>query len=129
MSGVALAFGRARRGARPSPCRVPVPHALPADAPAPRGRHVLLIGGMTWLLTVLMIAPEGFDYSLIEAQFGPISGGLLSRLLWILLLTCGVTVVVRRSRRAASLLRHVNPFLLLFVALVAASVLWSIEPR
>jgi O-antigen ligase len=128
MSGVALAFSRAAQHApQPRPAAAVLPlHVAPV---AQTGRHVLLIGGMTWLLTVLMIAPEGFDYSLVTAAFAPEAGGLTSRLMWLALLGCGIVVVLRRARRAATLLRYVNPFLLAFTVLVALSLIWSIEPE
>src|SRR6185436_3649497 len=87
-----------------------------------------MIAGMVWTLIVLMIVPEGFDYRVLLDASAPASGGLLSRALWLGLLGAAMAVIVWRGSLCSQLLRLLNPFLLLFVALALASVVWSIEP-
>jgi O-antigen ligase len=93
-------------------------------------RHSLLFAAVTSLLIVVMIAPDGFDYGAVMAigTGSPAEGGVISRALWLGLLLFGVFVVGRRAALAWLLARVMNPFLLLFVALAVASVIWSIDP-
>jgi O-antigen ligase len=58
----------------------------------------------------------------------PTQGTVASQAIWLMLLTVGGGLVIYRSGTALKLLRQVNPFLLVFYALVACSLLWSIEP-
>lgn len=107
----------------------------PAAAPAASGsllwaqddRHSWLIAGLVWLLLVLMIVPDGMDYAALLGN-APASGSPGSRLLWMGLLGAGVVIAIWRSGLTLLLLRRLNPFMLLFVCLVGASVAWSIEP-
>jgi O-antigen ligase len=91
-------------------------------------RHSLLLAGMIWILIVLMVVPEGFDYQGLVAGRTPGSGSALSRLLWLGLLTLAVLVVFWRAGLAWLLTATLNPFLLIIVALAFASVSWSIDP-
>jgi exopolysaccharide production protein ExoQ len=92
-------------------------------------RYSLLLAGLVWVLIVLLIVPEGFNYSILLDGQAPATGGPLSRVLWLgLLLSAGV-VIVWRAALAWRLLGTLNPFLLLFVALALASVVWSIAPE
>jgi len=91
-------------------------------------RHALLIGGMAWALLLLMIVPEGFDYEALNTGGAPVAGGTLSRLLWLALLGLGLATMVWRTAFAWLLARSLNPFLLVFVVLAAASVAWSMDP-
>lgn len=124
MNGVALAFSRAAAVAR-APRR-----AAAATAPGPvhDHRHFRLVGGMLWVLVVLMIVPEGFDYSTLATEGAPTAGGTASRLLWLALLGLGLAVILWRAAFAWLLVRWLNLFLLGFVILAAASVAWSIDP-
>jgi O-antigen ligase len=83
---------------------------------------------MVWVLIVFMIVPEGFDYAQDITSTIPTQGTPLSRATWLALLAFGALTVFRRRAQAAILLKQVNPYLLLFAALAASSVLWSIEP-
>ena len=78
-------------------------------------------------LIVFMIVPENFDYDSLGTPM-PESGNSTSRLIWIALLAGSTAVVLRYVRLSRMILGQVNPFFLVFVALAAASVLWSIEP-
>ena len=88
-----------------------------------------LWAGMVWALIVLMIVPEGFDYqSLASGHASPHSGGFVSRMVWLGLLTLSLAVICWRASLAWLLLRLLNPYLLLFAGLAVLSVAWSIDP-
>lgn len=128
MKGVAPAFSRAAVALRlrtHAPRRAP---ALPSPLPLHDDRHALLIAAMVWTLLVLMIVPEGFDYRALATDAAPTAGGTASRLLWLGLLALGLAAVLWRSAFAWLLARSLNPFLLAFVVLAAASVAWSLDP-
>ncbi len=91
-------------------------------------RHSLLLAGMMWVLIVLMIVPEGFDYQSLASASTPATGGAISRTLWLGLLALGVTLLFWRAGLAWLLAHRLNPFLLAFVALALVSVAWSIDP-
>jgi exopolysaccharide production protein ExoQ len=91
------------------------------------GRFATVSTGMIWVLVVLMIVPQGFDYANID--IAPSSGTSSSRLIWLGLLGVGGLIVIWRARLAWLLLRQINPFLLAFAAIAAASIVWSIEPQ
>jgi len=113
------------------------PGVGPAAAVAQRVRVAAPVAGSTkgsifatlaiWVLVVFMIVPEGFEYRVVSAGM-PTEGSPMSRVTWLALLGFGIVVVARRWTQAKALLRQVNPYLLCFVALAIASVLWSIEP-
>jgi O-antigen ligase len=100
--------------------------ASPA-APARQGqeRPSLLAAIAVSVLILIMIVPDGFDYAPKAGL--PTEGSSLSRLIWLSLLAFGAIVPLSRSAAALKLLRRVNPFLLLFALLAAASFLWSID--
>ena len=129
MTDLALAFSRAAlvgeslRPARTSAVPLAVPEPVTGQA------SPWLVNVLMWTVMVLMIAPEGFDYSNLEDTFAPASGGPLSRAMWLFLLAGGGAVVASRLRLSATVLRWVNPFLLLFVLLATASLFWSIHPH
>jgi O-antigen ligase len=83
-----------------------------------------------WVLVLLLIIPEGFEYegatALINAM--PTEGSPLSRTLWLTLLGFSLAMILSRSGVALKLLKQINPFLFVFIALAAASAFWSIEP-
>ena len=90
-------------------------------------RFALPVAIATWVLTVLMVVPDGFNYSALSTADMPSSGSAFSRLLWLALLGSGLLVVIWRSSLSWLMLRWVNPFLLAFAALAFCSALWSIE--
>ena len=55
-------------------------------------------------------------------------GSAFSRIIWLALLGIGLALVLSRSAVVLKLLKRVNPYLLVFYGLIAASILWSIEP-
>ncbi len=91
-------------------------------------RHALILAGMMWVLIVLLIVPEGFNYAILGGP-APAAGGLLSRALWLGLLAAASAIIAWRASLSWLLLRSLNPFLLLFAALAVASIVWSIEPE
>jgi O-antigen ligase len=91
-------------------------------------RHSWFLAGMMWVLIVLMIVPEGFDYQSLGTTSAPSSGGPISRMLWLVLLGLGIVIIFWRVGLAWLLARILNPFFILFVALAVASVAWSIDP-
>ena len=91
-------------------------------------RHSLFFAGMMWVLIVLMIVPEGFDYQSLATNSAPSTGGAISRMLWLGLLAVSTIIIFWRAGLAWLLARALNPFLLLFVALAIASIAWSIDP-
>ena len=120
-SGVALAFSGATTGLGRD--------ALATQDPWVRDERFLrLIALMAWVLTVLMIVPEGFDYTQLSNASAPAAGSAGSRLLWLLLLVGGTAGLVWRAGFARLLLHDFNLPLLIFVLLAAASVLWSADP-
>jgi O-antigen ligase len=94
----------------------------------PDDRYSLLLAGTLWTLLALMIVPEGLDYRLLVTTQAPASGDLVSRTLWLALLATAGAMIVRRASLCWLLLRWLNPFLLLFLALAIASIVWSVEP-
>ena len=91
-------------------------------------RYSLFLAAMVWLLMVLMIVPEGFDYQSLISTGSPSSGSAISRILWLGLLLFGGVIIFWRAGLAWLLTRGMNPFLLLFVVLAITSVAWSIDP-
>jgi O-antigen ligase len=107
------------------------PRAAFSAAPGsvlPDGVSGLFTGAAVAALVVLMIVPDGFDYGALATDGAPTYGGTLSRLLWLALLGAGLTALAWRASLARSLLRWLNPFLLVFIVLAAASIAWSIDP-
>jgi len=102
---------------------------IPARAaPAPDRRLSLVVAGLVWTLIMLMIVPEGFDYGMLASGHTPESGSVLSRALWIGLLSWSALIVVWRASITMLVLRHLNPFLIAFAVLALGSIAWSIEP-
>jgi hypothetical protein len=91
-------------------------------------RYSFLLAGMIWVLIVLMIVPDGFDYQSLTTTGAPSAGGAISRMLWLGLLALSAIIICWRAGLAWLLAHIVNPFLLLFVALAVASIAWSIDP-
>lgn len=123
MNRTAHGFARAATQARTGPVGPAAATGWQRD-----DRLWLPIGAMVWLLIVMMIVPEGFDYNDLSTTGMPSSGSALTRLLWLGLLGTGALLLLWRSALAWLLARWLNPFFLAFVALASASVLWSIEP-
>jgi exopolysaccharide production protein ExoQ len=91
-----------------------------------RERPSIFAAVAIWVLIVIMIVPDGLYYGAFGAM--PTEGSPTSRMIWLSLLAFGIVVPLSRSGMALKLFRQINPFFLLFVALAAASMLWSIDP-
>ena len=78
----------------------------------------------------MMIVPEGFNYSGLDADAGsaPSSGSPVSRIIWLTLLASGVLITIWRAGLAWLLLRDLNLYFMLLIVLAIASIAWSIEP-
>jgi exopolysaccharide production protein ExoQ len=85
-----------------------------------------IIAGVIWLLVVFMITPEGFNYDRTVTM--PTEGSPVSRAIWLFMLGAGGLAVLRKPGQSWALLKQTNPYLLLFGALAALSVFWSIDP-
>jgi exopolysaccharide production protein ExoQ len=92
------------------------------------GRFSMVITAMICVLVILMIVPDGFDYGAMGNGM-PTTGTTVSRLIWLALLGLAGVFVIWRASLAWLLLRQLNPFFLAFVALAAASIVWSIAPQ
>ena len=90
-------------------------------------QHSLFLAGLVWLLIVMMIVPDGFDYQSLISTGAPSSGSAISRILWLGLLLFGSVIIFWRAGLAWLLTRGMNPFLLLFVVLAFTSIAWSID--
>ncbi|WP_029921093.1 O-antigen ligase family protein [Nevskia soli] len=91
-------------------------------------RHAIAVGVLVWTLVVLMIVPDGLDYSALHTAQAPTAGSPVTRMLWLGLLGFGSVVVLWRSGLAWLVLRWLNPFLPAFLIIALASVTWSIDP-
>ncbi len=89
-----------------------------------RGR--LLATVLVTLQILILVVPQGFDFTGSKGM--PLSSDLTSRILWLVLLGGGALMVYSRFARAREYVRAVNPFLWGFLALAAASLVWSIDP-
>ena len=96
----------------------------------PDKRYTALLTLMFWTLVVMMIVPEGFNYSNLDEGVGaaPSSGSPVSRIIWLTLLGLGVIVTIWRAGLAWLLIRNLNLYFMLLVVLAIASIAWSIEP-
>jgi len=90
-------------------------------------RYSLILAGMIWVLIILMIVPEGFNYQNLATNNTPSAGGAISRIVWLGLFSLSVLILFWRAGLAWLQLRMLNPFLLLFVVLAFASIAWSID--
>lgn len=107
-----------------------LPHtATPAEWTSD-SRYSLWLKLLLGLSFVITFTPDSFDYSTLD-QLGTMTGegyGLFARVQWFPLFGIGALLVVLRWRLAWALVRQINPFLLLIVVWIFASVLWSFDP-
>lgn len=129
-----VSSGLDNRSGRPStrPQRPPGP-ANAAVAPASRRKKpARFVTVVIWALVIFNIVPSTIfnppDKYDTNALVMPTEGTALSKVIWLSLLAAGIVVALKRFPQLKKLLRSVNPFLLIFYGLVAASIFWSIEP-
>jgi len=132
--------GAAARATPPGAAAPATPAARPLpSARKPRSSALLVIS--MWILLVFTIVPEGFNYprsipltpgmqlmNTATTLAMPTEGSPLSRAIWLALLAFGVVVAASRIGPLLKLLKRANIWLLLFIGLAIASVVWSIEP-
>jgi O-antigen ligase len=104
------------------------PRSITSPAWVTDSRHSLLVGALAWTLIILLVVPDGFDYSALATSSAPVSGGVVSRAVWMALLGSALVIIAWRSALAWLILRWLNPFLLAFVVLAVGSAMWSIDP-
>jgi O-antigen ligase len=80
---------------------------------------------ITWMMVVLMVVPPGLDYANVQLDDG---GNPVSRMMLMFILAAGALVAMGRARITLRVLRNTNPFLIAFLLLATASVVWSIDP-
>jgi O-antigen ligase len=91
----------------------------------PDGKYSWLTAGIVWMLIVYMTVPEGFDYT-FKDEMG--TGSATTKLVWVALVAISLLLILWRLSLATVLVRWMNVWLLVFLALAASSVLWSIDP-
>jgi O-antigen ligase len=76
------------------------------------------------LLIAIMVVPQGLNYS---TGLLPTEGDTLSRAVWFTIFLGSFYILAMQNARALVFLRDLNPFLLAFVVLATASLIWSID--
>ncbi len=81
-----------------------------------------------WIMFLVMTLPEDLNYAdLGKASMTVGAGSGLTKMIWLTILGLSLMVIGLRWRVVRQVLREVNPFLLLFIALAIASMAWSID--
>jgi O-antigen ligase len=124
-----------RNGFRPGHAPTRGHAAQPATGAPVAGRRRKSARFVTLMISVLVvfnIVPSTiFDAPVKlgpDALAMPTEGTPLSKAIWLSLLGFGLAIALARSAQVKKLLRTINPYLLIFYLLVAASIVWSIEP-
>ena len=103
--------------------------AVPIPATSARRSSSPLLVIVVSTLIVLMIVPEGLNYSALAGLHNaPSEGDPTSRILWLMLLGAGLVPVMQHPVEAGRLFRELNPWFVRFAVLAALSTAWSIEP-
>jgi exopolysaccharide production protein ExoQ len=84
-----------------------------------------LTSAMAWFMILVIVIPGNLDYSGV-AQEG-VEGNPVTRALWFAIFGVGVIIVLMQMSQVPRLLRQLNVFYLLFLALAVASLAWSID--
>ncbi len=80
---------------------------------------------MMWALTLLLVTPPDFDFSGRMQT----TGDATTRTVWLAILGTSLVLLCGRLSRAKTLLRRLNVYLLLVLALAGLSITWSIAPE
>ena len=92
-------------------------------------RHALWLKLLLGLGFAMSFMPGGFNYaSLDHAGSSAAEGGVLAQIQWLPLFGFGLLLVLLRWRLVWALLGRINPFLLLAMVWIFASLLWSNAP-
>src|ERR1700731_3578472 len=113
----------------------------PAARPVARGqaqtdqwvrddRWSLITAAMVWLLIVYLVVPSSYwtGSAPVSTAAAMAEGNVAARAIKLGLITLSSLVLLWRASLAMLLLRTLNPFFLVFLALVPLSILWSIDP-
>jgi O-antigen ligase len=92
----------------------------------PEQRFSTLTAIIAWAMIVMMIVPGDLDYS-FSADTS--DGNPVTRTLWLLILAVSLVIIFLRGPLALRLVRRINIYYLLFLALAFTSVIWSIDPE
>lgn len=90
-------------------------------------RHALWLNLLLGLSFGMSFMPGGFNYASLD-RAGSFEGGLLAQVQWLPLFSAGFLLVLLRWRLVWAMLGRINPFLLLAMVWIFASLLWSNAP-
>lgn len=79
-----------------------------------------------WAAIVLLVIPGNLDYTGTAADGG--DANPVSRTIWMAILGAGAAIAFSRLALCRRVVRQLNVFFILFLALAVASILWSIDP-
>jgi exopolysaccharide production protein ExoQ len=120
---------------RPSPIAAQAYAPRGAFAPAPtwaydtRGTAAATV--LVWTQLLLLILPPNLNYGALLITQGTTSDQqqtITSKVIVIGLFVCSCILIARRSKLWAAVVRSLNPFYTLLIALAAVSVVWSTDP-
>jgi exopolysaccharide production protein ExoQ len=77
---------------------------------------------------LILIVPEGFDYSQSLGMTMPTEGSALDRFVWMFLVIGALYLLIRNKSTSVALFKRFNPFIFVFLGLATLSVFWSIAP-
>jgi hypothetical protein len=101
--------------------------AMPATE---KGSHERIFSFLTatiaWVMIVMMSVPANPDYYVTGLVTNDSSS--LTRTLWLLIFAIAIVILLLRMSLSLRVIRQVNIFFLLFVALATISITWSIDP-
>ena len=109
--------------------RVQAPRPARGGVRPPDSRGSLITTAMTWVLIVSLVVPLQYftgDMLLNTAVVAMAAPNPMARAIKLVLLALSVVLLLWKSRTAWLEARMVNPFFWAFMALVPASVLWSV---
>lgn len=92
----------------------------------PRGQ--LFPGILLALQALVLIVPQGLDYSQSTDMAMPTEGDAFDRFIWMFLLAGALYLLVKNKATSIALLKRFNPFIMVFLGLAILSALWSIAP-
>jgi len=85
-----------------------------------------LMTAVSWIMIVMMIVPVSLFSG--GGEEGGAEGNPLTRALWLAILAVATVAALGRSALSLRVCRRLNVFMLLFMVLAAASLVWSIDP-
>jgi len=85
-----------------------------------------LTATIAWVMIVMMSVPGNPDYFVTGIVIGG-DANPVTRSLWLAVFALSVAILLLRMSMALRLVRQVNVFFLLFIALATVSIMWSID--